>query len=93
MHEIYGSICESKCKSGFDWSTFQPNAVNFDRLWPKGSLVNIIFSLPDHRAVVHLKEKTCKCLGPWAVRGKGSFYLFIALLSAISNNLEKPEMF
>ena len=22
IHEIYGSICGSKCGSGFDWSTF-----------------------------------------------------------------------
>ena len=36
MHEIYGSICESKCESGFDWSTFPPAEVIFDWLWPKG---------------------------------------------------------
>ena len=55
MHEIYGSICESKCESGFDWSTFQLTAVTFDWLWPKGR--NITFSLPDHKTVVHLKKK------------------------------------
>ena len=46
MHKIYGLIFESKCESGFDWSTFQLTAVIFDK---------ITFSLPDHRAVVHLK--------------------------------------
>ena len=55
MHKIYGSICESK--SSFDWSTFPPAAVILDRLWPKGPLALIKFSLPIHRAVVHLKEK------------------------------------
>ena len=57
MHQIYGSICESKCESGFDWSTFPLAAVIFDWLWPKGLIVNITFSLPDHVAVVHLKKK------------------------------------
>ena len=30
MHEIYGSICELKCESGFDWSTFPLTAIIFD---------------------------------------------------------------
>ena len=31
MHEIFRSIiCESKCGSGFDWSTFTLTAVIFD---------------------------------------------------------------
>ena len=29
----------------------------FDWLWPKGLIVSITFSLPDHMAVVHLKKK------------------------------------
>ena len=71
MHEIYGSICELKCESGFDWSTFLLTAIIFDWLWPKGCIVNMKFSLPDHRAVVHLKKKKCKCLGqPRGVSGK-----------------------
>ena len=59
MHKIYGSICESKCAFGFDWSTFPLTltAVIFDRLYPKDLLVNITFGLPNHRAVLHLKEK------------------------------------
>ena len=61
---IYSINMHKICGSGFDWSTFQLTAVIFDRLWPKSPLVNITFLLPDHRAVVHLKEKTCKCLGP-----------------------------
>ena len=44
MHEIY-------------WSTFPLTAIIFDWLWPKGCIVNMKFSLPDHRAVVHLKKK------------------------------------
>ena len=63
MHEIYGSICESKCESGFDWSTFPLAAVIFDWLWPKGLIVNITFSLPDHMAVVHLKKKLANTWG------------------------------
>ena len=42
--------------------------------------VNMKFSLPDHRAVVHLKKKNCKCLGkplsyiiPWR---SGSYTCF-----------------
>ena len=57
MHEIYESICELKCESGFDWSTFPLTTIIFDWLWPKGCIVNMKFSLPDHRAVVHLKKK------------------------------------
>ena len=57
---LYGSICDSKCESGFDWSTFPLAAVIFDWLWPKGLIVSITFSLPDHMPVVHLKKKTCK---------------------------------
>ena len=63
MHEIYGSICQSKCESGFDWSTFPLAAVIFDWLWPKGLIVNIKFSLPDHMAVVHLKKKLANAGG------------------------------
>ena len=59
MHEIYESICKSKCESGFHWSTFPLTAVIFDWLW---CIVNITFSLPDHKTVVHLKKKTSKCL-------------------------------
>ena len=71
MHEIYESICELKCESGFDWSRFPLTAIIFDWLWPK-TIVNMKFSLPDHRAVVHLKKKNCKCLGkPRGVSGKG----------------------
>ena len=44
-------------ESGFDWSTFPLTAIIFDWLWPKGCIVNMKFSLPDHRAVVHLKKK------------------------------------
>ena len=66
MHEIYGSMCESKCESGFDWLTFPLAAVFFDWLWPKGLIVNITFSLPDHMAVVHLKKKNLQM--PGAVR-------------------------
>ena len=57
MLEIYGSICELKCETGFDWSTFPLTAVTFDWLWPKRCIVDIKFFLPDHRAVVHLKKK------------------------------------
>ena len=32
IYEIYGSICELKCESGFDWSTFLLTAVIFDWL-------------------------------------------------------------
>ena len=32
MHEIYGSICELECESGFDWSTFLLTAIIFDWL-------------------------------------------------------------
>ena len=63
MHEIYGSICELKCESGFDWSTFPLTAIIFDWLWPKGCIVNTKFSLPDHRAVVHLKKKRLQMPG------------------------------
>ena len=63
MIEIYGLICKLKCESGFDWSTSPLTAIIFDWLWPKGYIVNIKFSLPDHRAVVYLKKKKCKCLG------------------------------
>ena len=63
MHEIYGSICELKCESGFDWSTFPLNAIIFNWLWPKGCIVNIKFSLPDRRAVVHLKKKKLQIPG------------------------------
>ena len=56
--------CESKCESGFDWLTFQLTAVIFDRLWLKGPLVDITFSFPDHKVVVHLKEK--KLANAWA---------------------------
>ena len=69
MHEIYGSMCESKCESGFDWLTFPLAAVFFDWLWPKGLIVNITFSLPDHMAVVHLKKKNLQM--PGAVSGRG----------------------
>ena len=62
MHEMYGSICESKCECGFDWSTFPLTTVMFDWLWPKGYIVNITFSLPDHKTVAHLKKKIAKCL-------------------------------
>ena len=51
MHEICGSTCELKWKSDFDWSTFPLTAIIFDWLWSKGCIVNIKFSLPDHRAV------------------------------------------
>ena len=72
MHKIYGSICELKFESGFDWSTFPLNAIIFNWLWPKGCIVNIKFSLPDRRAVVHLKKKNCKFLGkPRGVSVKG----------------------
>ena len=71
MHEIYGSICESKCESGFDWSTFPLTAIIFDWLWPKGCIVNIKFSLPDHRAVVYLKKKIANSWGsPGVCQGK-----------------------
>ena len=66
MHEIYGSICELKCESGFDGSTFPLTANIFDCLWPKVCIVNMKFPLPDHRAVVHLKKKK-----PRGVSGKG----------------------
>ena len=57
MHEIYESNCELKCESGFDWSTFSLTAIIFDWLWPKGvHYVNMKFPLPDHRAVMHLKQ-------------------------------------
>ena len=36
MHKIYGSICESKCESGFDCLTFAVTAVIVDRLWRFG---------------------------------------------------------
>ena len=49
MQKIYGSICESKCESDFDWSTFPLTAVIFDRFWPKGPLVNITFAQPQTR--------------------------------------------
>ena len=51
MHEIYGSICELKCESGFGWSIFPLTTIIFDWVWPKGCIVNIKFSLPDHRAI------------------------------------------
>ena len=63
MHEIYESICELKCESSFDWSTFPLTAIIFDWLWPKGCIVNMKFSLPDHKAVVHLKKKIANAWG------------------------------
>ena len=69
MHEIYGSICESKCESGFDWSTFPLAAVVFDWLWPMGLIVSITFSLPDHMAVAHLKKKNLQMSGAVSERG------------------------
>ena len=84
MHETYGSICELKCESGFDWSIFPLTTINFDWLWPKGCIVNIKFSLPDHRAVVHLKKKNCKCLGqPGLCQGKAGLVGKDVLTSAI----------
>ena len=77
MHKIYGSICESNCESGFDWSTFPLTAVIFDSLGPTGPLVNITFSLPDYRAVVHLKKKNLQMLGPWTgVRWREEVMIF-----------------
>ena len=68
MHEIYESISELKCESGFNWSTFPPTAIIFDWLWAKGCIVNIKFSLPDHnRGVMHLKKK--KLQMPGAAQG------------------------
>ena len=69
MYKKYGSICESKRESGFDWSTFKLTAVIFDRLRPKDPLANITFSFPDHRAVVHLKGKNLQMFGPWGCPG------------------------
>ena len=63
MHEIYESICELKCESDFDWSTFPLTAIIFDWLCPKGCIVNMKFSLPDHWAVVHLKKKIANAWG------------------------------
>ena len=66
MYKKYGSICESKRESGFDWSTFQLTAVILTGF---GLIVDITFSFPDHRAVVHLKEKNLQMLGPWGRPG------------------------
>ena len=44
--QIYGSICELKCESGFDWSTFPLTAIIFDWLWPKGALSISNFPCP-----------------------------------------------
>ena len=72
MHEIYGSIiCELKCESGFDWSTFPLTAIIFDWFWPKGCIVNIKFSLPDYRTFFQLKEKIANSWGsPGMCQGK-----------------------
>ena len=51
IHEIYGSICGSKCESGLDWSTFVLTVVIFD--WH----CQCHTFLANHRAVVHLKKK------------------------------------
>ena len=69
MHKIHRSICESKCETVLIGQHSHPTAVIFDRLCSKGPLVNITFSLPDHRAVVHLRKKNLQMLGPWAVEG------------------------
>ena len=50
IHEIYGSICGSKCESGFDWSTFVLTVVIFD--WH----CQCHTFLANHRAVVLLKK-------------------------------------
>ena len=49
---------------------FPLTAVIFDWLWPKSFIVKYItFSLSDHRAVIHLKEK--KLANAWGhVRGR-----------------------
>ena len=85
MHEIYGSICESKCESGFDWSTFPLGAVIFDWLWPKGLFVSITFSLPDHMAVAHSKKKNLQMPGAvsgrsWVMIRVSTSYLHMAVL-------------
>ena len=77
MHTIYGSICESKCESGFDWSTFPLAAVIFDCLWPKGLIVNITFSLPDHMAVLHLNKKNLQM--PGAASGRGLVMIRVSI--------------
>ena len=51
IHEIYGSICGSKCESGLDWSTFVLTLVIFD--WH----CQCRTFLANHRAVVLLKQK------------------------------------
>ena len=40
IHEMYGSICGSKCESGFDWSTFVLTVLSLT------GIVNVTLSLP-----------------------------------------------
>ena len=61
-------------------------AVIVDLAFAKGPhIVNATLSLPDHRTVVHLKKKACKCLGPGGVSGKGWVVIFKSCNTSMTN--------